>query len=557
MCPVRVSSSPTRPSPNEVAALETGARGNPCPCRVRPYTLDMQATSLGHAGILIETEQGAIVCDPWFEPAFFGSWFVFPRNDQLAPEVMRRILGAEYLYISHLHADHLDEPWLRAHMPKDVTVLLPGYPTDELRRTLAEIGFTRFVQTVDAQLMTLAQDLTVTIYTETSISDGPGGDSALVVADRTGRVLNQNDCRPHDPSVFHTDGPVDLHWLQFSGAIWYPMVYEETTETKKAQAAAKIEAQFARAIQYVRAVDARAVAPSAGPPCFLDPDLAPYNMVTGDELSIFPDQREFLRRLHGDGIESGRFTVPGTTFVIADGTVQVRQPASTAEIHRPYDHKAEYLDRYANDWADWMEQHRAQWHQPTPDLLHTLQAWWEPLMASAPTLCAAVGAVAVLDLGDITIALDFPNARVRPLNADDEPRYRHTIDRRLVETVVARRAVDWSNALFLSLRFSAWRDGPFNEYLYNFFKSLSQERMARTEAEVRAKRSIDRDNAEVRFGPYAVQKYCPRRRADLSRFGHLEGHVLTCNLHGWSFDLANGGVCLSSDDSAIRVRRCS
>ena len=43
----------------------------------------MRATSLGHAGILIETEHGSIVCDPWFVPAFFGSWFVFPRNDRL------------------------------------------------------------------------------------------------------------------------------------------------------------------------------------------------------------------------------------------------------------------------------------------------------------------------------------------------------------------------------------------------------------------------------------------------------------------------------------------
>ena len=47
----------------------------------------MRATSLGHAGILIETAHGTIVCDPWFVPAFFGSWFVFPRNDQLPDDV--------------------------------------------------------------------------------------------------------------------------------------------------------------------------------------------------------------------------------------------------------------------------------------------------------------------------------------------------------------------------------------------------------------------------------------------------------------------------------------
>ena len=46
----------------------------------------MRATSIGHAGILVDTVDGSIACDPWFLPQFHGSWFVFPRNDQLSPE---------------------------------------------------------------------------------------------------------------------------------------------------------------------------------------------------------------------------------------------------------------------------------------------------------------------------------------------------------------------------------------------------------------------------------------------------------------------------------------
>jgi UDP-MurNAc hydroxylase len=515
----------------------------------------MRATSLGHAGILIESDHGLIVCDPWFVPAFFGSWFVFPRNDQLSPELMARITKPDYLYISHLHADHLDEPWLREHMDKNVTVLLPDYPTDELRRTLHDIGFTKFLRTTNGIATALKGDLRVTIHVETSISDGPGGDSAIIVADGTGRVLDQNDCRPHDPAVFLADGPVDLQWLQFSGAIWYPMVYEMDADTKAAQARSKVEAQFSRAIQYVRATGATAVAPSAGPPCFLDPDLAPLNMVTGDEVSIFADQTEFLRRLQTLDIHAGQFTVPGTCFVIEHGMVSVIQPATDARIHRAYEDKAAYLYDYGLDWADWLRSHKASWHQPTPDLVRNLAAWWEPLMQQAPVLCAAIGGIAHIDVGDLVIAADFPQGRVRLATATDTPRFRFTIDRRLVETVVARRAVDWSNALFLSLRFTAWRDGGFNEYLYNFLKSLSDERMERTEAEVRAKRTPGPDTGEVIFGPYAVQKFCPHRRADLARFGELDGCVLTCHLHGWTFDLEDNGACLTSDDSPIRVRR--
>ena len=100
----------------------------------------MKATSVGHAGILVETHQATIVCDPWFIPAFHGSWFVFPRNDRLAPELVHKITNPDYLYISHQHADHLDEPWLRENMNKGVRVLLPDYPTNELQRQLAGLA---------------------------------------------------------------------------------------------------------------------------------------------------------------------------------------------------------------------------------------------------------------------------------------------------------------------------------------------------------------------------------------------------------------------------------
>ena len=69
----------------------------------------MRVTSIGHAGMLVETSAGSILCDPWFQPAFFGSWFPFPRNDQLGDDLRQRIENADYLYISHLHGDHHDD----------------------------------------------------------------------------------------------------------------------------------------------------------------------------------------------------------------------------------------------------------------------------------------------------------------------------------------------------------------------------------------------------------------------------------------------------------------
>jgi UDP-MurNAc hydroxylase len=517
----------------------------------------MRATSIGHAGILIETRFGSILCDPWFVPAFFGSWFVFPRNDQLADELREAIEHPTYLYVSHLHADHLDERFLAEHVSRETTVLLPGYPTREQERRMRALGFERFIRTDDGVELDL-DGLKVAIHVETSITDGPGGDSALVVSDGETRLVNQNDCRTTDLGALRGHGPIDLHWLQFSGAIWYPMVYEESPEHLRELCDAKVESQFARAMRYVEALDARAVVPSAGPPCFLDPELFQFNVIDGDELSIFPDQRAFLDRLDRQWKGNGLLNIPGTAIDVDADSLQVSHPLPDDEVERIFTDKREYLERYASDWTDWMAQEKAGWVGPTPDLLERLQAWWEPLLAMAPTLREAVGAPALLRTGDLDVLIDFPKGEVRAWDGEEHD-FRFEIQRELVETVAAAQAVDWSNALFLSCRFRAWRRGPFNEYLYNFFKSLSVERMRRAEAEAVRKLhppTEAEEHEEVEMCGYVFERYCPHRKADLTVFGEVEGATLTCTLHGWRFDL-DSGRCLTAADRSLHVRPAS
>jgi UDP-MurNAc hydroxylase len=517
----------------------------------------VRATSVGHAGIFIETEFGSILCDPWFTPAFFGSWFVFPRNDQLSADLLERIERADYLYVSHIHADHLDEDWLADHVRRDTTVLVPGFPTRELERILRGFGFTNIVRTVDGEEITLNGDLRVAIHVETSITDGPGGDSALVVSDGRSRLVNQNDCRTNDLNALTAHGPVDLHWLQYSGAIWYPMVYEESPERMREMIDAKVDSQLTRAMRYVEAIGARAVVPSAGPPAFLDPELYGFNMITGDELSIFPDQRVFMQRLAAAG-RHGVLAVPGTAIDITPDAITVTHPMPDADVAAIFEHKDDYLRRYQADWMPWLEAMKRDWASPTPDLLDTLRAWWEPLLALAPTMRGNVGANCLMRLGDLQVLIDFPAGQVRAY--DGEPyRYRFDIQRELVETVAAARAVDWSNALFLSCRFRAWREGPFNEYLYNFFKSLSVERMRRAEAEAIRKTDPDQGGIagqEIRIGDHICERACPHRQADLSVFGEIDGNHLVCTLHGWRFDL-DTGECLTATDRKLRIRRAT
>src|SRR5205823_2018319 len=84
----------------------------------------MRITFLGHAGIYIETCHGSVLCDPWFTPAYFGSWFPFPRSDELDPSDFS---SPDYLYISHSHRDHFDPEWLARHVDRRARVLLPAF----------------------------------------------------------------------------------------------------------------------------------------------------------------------------------------------------------------------------------------------------------------------------------------------------------------------------------------------------------------------------------------------------------------------------------------------
>jgi UDP-MurNAc hydroxylase len=514
----------------------------------------MKATSIGHAGILIESGSRTIVCDPWFVPAFWASWFVFPRNDQLPREVMEKLERPDYLYISHQHGDHLDEAWLASHIDKSTPVLLPDFATRELERQLNRLGFTNFIRTRNGMMTDLGDGLRVAIHVETAIADGPGGDSAMVVEDGTSRLVNQNDCRTGDLAELLQHGPIDMHWLQFSGAIWYPMVYDQPREELMALAASKVESQFARSIRYVDALGARVVVPSAGPPCFLDEDLFSVNMIDGDELSIFPDQTEFIARLARSSNNNAVMNIPGTAISVSPTEVRVQHCVSDEEVQRPFVHKREYLLEYQADWAVWLRDTKASWLVNNTNLVSELQAWWEPLLAMAPSLRAAIGGNCLVKTEGEDILIDFPNGKISAYNS--EPiKFRMEIGRPLLEGVVRQKAVDWSNSLFLSCRFTAWRDGSYNEYLYNFFKSLSVERMRRAEQEVARKNSAqDEVSNEIELGGYVMQRYCPHRKADLSEFGVIEGDHVVCTLHGWKFQLSDG-ACLNADDHKLSVRK--
>src|SRR5690606_7319397 len=132
------------------------------------------------------------------------------------------------------------------------------------------------------------------------------------------------------------------------------------------------------AMRYVEALDARAVVPSAGPPCFLDPELERLNIVDGGEPSIFTDQRSFLELLDRAG-RSGVLVVPGSAIEVTPTSIVTSHPMPTEEVSAIFGRKREHLRAHQRAWSGWLAAERASWSDvPELDLLATLREWWEP-----------------------------------------------------------------------------------------------------------------------------------------------------------------------------------
>lgn len=507
----------------------------------------MQITFLGQAGLLIETRAGSILCDPWFNPAYFASWFPFPANDGLD---MARLGATDFLYVSHLHHDHFDPRWLAERCNKDARVILPDYPLDSLENELAALGFHDFIKTRDCEPFELADGVSGLVMALTAPTDGPIGDSALLIDDGATRVLNMNDSRPTDPDKLLALGPIDAHFLQFSGAIWYPMVYEFPERAKSVLAHKKRVAQLARAYRYIELIDARIVVPSAGPPCFLDDDLFRFNDLDGAEDNIFADQPTFIDYVRTRGAESedgktydARLMLPGSVLTLMPTTAEIVHPMPDDAAAAIFTDKPAYLRHYQARVRPLIAAERAAWRGERLDLKKELSEWLDPLLEEADLISDGIRAAILLDVGDEGIVIDFVERRVRPRDGQEECRYVFRVERELIESCVRRRLPDWVNELFLSMRFSASRKGPYNDYVYTFFKCLTEERLQYAEG-FYADRGPSQGTWEV--AGYRVQSRCAHMKADLTRFGSVDDGVLTCSLHGWQWELATGN-CLTSD----------
>ena len=522
----------------------------------------MRVTFLGHAGLFIETRHASILADPWLSgPAYHGSWWPFPDNDAVDREAIRR---PTYLFISHLHQDHLDEAFLRDHVSKEAVVMLPDYPLGALERELRRLGFERFVPTRSWEPVEL-DGLRLTIPTLVSPADGPIGDSGLIVESDGVKLFDQNDSRPVDGLA--DLGHVDVHFLQFSGAIGYPFLQGYPEEMRVALGRRKRLVSMERARRYVDAVRADRVFPSSGPPCFLDPTLSWLNDLGEDDGNVFPDQWRFFEYMAGHDEVRPEVILPGSVVEVTRRGSRVTHPMTDDEMRELFsvEGKRRYLAAYRERKRSVIEGIDGSLLRGDVDLVQELREWWEPLLAGADLMCAGINGRMTMDFAETPgegLVVDFHRRTVEPWwgAGSDEDVCHFTFPRALVVDCVLRRSENWSSDLLLSFRFLARERGPYNKYLFAFLSALSHERIAYVEDFYRRDALARPDphrsffQMDLRARSHLVQQRCPHAAADLERFLEYDQDTdtLTCTLHGWQW--RSDGTCLTAEGHPLYVR---
>src|SRR4029079_2890125 len=129
----------------------------------------------------------------------------------------------------------------------------------------------------------------------------------------------------------------------FSGAIWYPMVYELPDGAKTAFGKQKRDRQFDRTWRYIDDLKADHVFPISGPPCFLDDALWQFNDVFGDEGNIFPDQQVFVDHYASLGYDNAVILLPGSVWEIGPDSSKVTHPVP--DVREFFAGKQAYLEQ--------------------------------------------------------------------------------------------------------------------------------------------------------------------------------------------------------------------
>lgn len=214
------------------------------------------------ACIVVQNDDLVLCCDPWFSQGIYdGSWYQYPEVE----DPVGAIGPVDHVYVSHIHPDHYDPPFLRRLLEANegCRILVGSENQDFLVAKMRRDGF----DPVPTSRLKVG-GTEIGIFPNTADPE-INVDSALVVKDSRHVIVNMNDC-PFDALqveriIEFCGRPPDLACLPYAGAGPYPQAYRFDDAAAQEAAADHKKEQFLRLFgRYLEALEPSRALPFAG-----------------------------------------------------------------------------------------------------------------------------------------------------------------------------------------------------------------------------------------------------------------------------------------------------
>jgi UDP-MurNAc hydroxylase len=431
----------------------------------------MRVTYYGQACILVEAAGKKILTDPWLtEGAYFGTWFHTHILEEagIRPETFPKDI--DYLFLSHEHQDHVDPQTLR-HFSPEIPILICKFVTAKFRQYLQELGFKKIMEVPSGKEIILGEDLKATILGTAEYTN----DSALMIEAENRRVLNETDCK-----LSYTDlkaigqKEVDIGFYMFSGANWYPIMYDYPDEVQRDLVRRRREALLSSFVQRVKVTRPKIAVPAAGPCTVLDADRIWLN---SEERGIFIDPEQAVKAVTTASLPTQALYMAASDVWDSDRGFEIHSPPA---FHQP---RSDYIRSAMERMAPQIRNRQAAEPPAGDNLPELLIEHFDNLIGcqTAPVrrrINAKLGLVVIGPQGGnwtLDFTSDGPNYVHEGLRPDWT--YRIEVEDKLLFPFLNGR-MGFFEDLLLSLRVHcARRPDEYNEALYHFLYEPDPEKL--------------------------------------------------------------------------------
>lgn len=431
----------------------------------------MRVTYYGQACTLVEAGGLRILTDPWLtEGAFSGSWFHthILADAGVKPETFPK--NVDFLYLSHEHQDHTDVTTLNA-FPKSTPLLICRFATPKFRHFLESLGFTNIREITSGESLCLGEGVVVTIFGTVEYIN----DSAILIEHDGARVFNETDCKLGYADLERIgDLGIDIGFYMFSGANWFPMMYDYPKDTMLELVRRRRQSLLGSLVQRVKVTKPRFAIPAAGPCTALDPELLWLN---DDSRGIFVDPELAVQEIRQANVRTEARYMAATDVWDSRNGFESNAPSS---FRLP---RKDYIQTACERMAPLIAAKRASEPLAHPDLPNLLPRYFNELTAAlTPSVRKRINAKVALNIrgprgGNWTVDFTASGPEfVRPEILSDWT-YRIEVEDKLISPFVTGEEPFFED-LLLSFRFRASRrPDTYNEPLYHFLYEPNPEKL--------------------------------------------------------------------------------